>query len=94
MDLSGISDESSLYSWLYFDKQTSALIKLWLCSTDSSAAVQERYFEQGYLKFSSTQATFIEKFNSAQFSLENKTGKDYPNKLTHHIENYLKDIDT
>ncbi|KLT64451.1 MULTISPECIES: hypothetical protein [Pedobacter] len=82
LDLPDSADLSDLYQWLYLDRQNGAFIKLWFNSMDSSPAVEERYFEQGYLKFNEGQATFIEKYNSAQHTLINKTkNKPDPNFL-------------
>ncbi|WP_316851578.1 hypothetical protein [Pedobacter agri] len=77
------------FQWLYLEKVSGAFIKLWLKSQDSSPAIEERYFEQGYLKFNRNQATFIEKFNSAQYTLDRKP-VDYPdNQLNILIASYL-----
>lgn len=62
--------------WVYVDKQNLKISPLTLRSVDSSGEIQERFFDQGYLKFNGQNGTFIEKFNSAQHQLENKTGKD------------------
>ena len=59
------ADAEATYHWLYFDKITGSLIKLWFRSMDSSTEIEERYFEQGYLKFNKTEATYIEKHNSS-----------------------------
>ena len=82
-------DASEDFQWLYLEKKSKALIKLWLKSSDSSPAVEERYFEQGYLKFNSQQATFIEKFNSAQYTLERKPVQHLTEQLIILIESYL-----
>lgn len=84
------ADISQIYHWLYFDKLTSSMVKLWFRSMDSSAEIEERYFEQGYLKFSKTEATFIEKFNSSQHRLINHHVKSISNEAKNLIEDYLK----
>ena len=63
------ADLAEIFHWLYLEKQSQSLIKLWFRSMDSSADIEERFFEQGYLKFNSREATFIEKYNSAQHKL-------------------------
>ena len=65
------ADSWDAYHWLYFDKLSTSFVKLWFDSSDSSEAIEEGYFEQGYLKFSETEVTFIEKFNSSQHRLVN-----------------------
>ncbi|MET0572835.1 MAG: hypothetical protein ABWZ79_15530 [Pedobacter agri] len=89
LDLPENADLSDLYQWLYLDRQSGAFIKLWFNSMDSSPAVEERYFEQGYLKFNEGQATFIEKYNSAQHSLINKTKNKPDPKLLTLLEDYF-----
>lgn len=79
-----------IYHWLYLDKQTGALLKLWFHSKDASGEIEERYFEQGFLKFNNNQATFIEKFNSAQHTLENRRAKEIPGMLLAMVTEYLK----
>ncbi len=91
--LIGVSSENDLSNpqhWLYFDKLSSSLVKLWFRSSDSSAEIEERYFEQGYLKFSSTEATFIEKFNSSQHKLINYTKRAVSPHTHTLITGYLK----
>lgn len=78
------------FHWLYFDKATKSLVKLWFHSSDASAAIEERYFEQGYLKFSRTEATFIEKFNSFQHKLVNYSARPINADVDQLIVGYLK----
>lgn len=79
-----------VFHWLYFEKLSGSLVKLWLYSSDSSSAIEERYFEQGYLKFSSTEATFIEKFNSSQHKLVNYSARKLSANVQDMIEEYLR----
>jgi len=81
--------EGERFEWLYLEKKSGAMIKLWLRSRDSSPAVEERFFEQGYLKFNRTQGTFIEKFNSAQFSLDRNKVDQVSEELLEAITAYL-----
>lgn len=78
------------YHWLYFDKLSKSLVKLWFHSSDSSTAIEERYFEQGYLKFSETEGTFIEKFNSSQHKLINYSRRPLSPEIQALITDYLK----
>jgi hypothetical protein len=87
MDVS--ADPSDVFKWLYIDKESLTINQLWFKSTDSSDHVEERYFEQGYLKFNSKEGTFIEKFNSAQHQLINKSSEKLAADLTFTIEKYL-----
>jgi len=78
------------FHWLYFDKLSQSLVKLWFYSSDSSSAIEERYFEQGYLKFSDTEATFIEKFNSSQHKLVNYSRRPVSAEIEDLIDGYLR----
>ncbi|RZJ86721.1 MAG: hypothetical protein EOO20_17700 [Chryseobacterium sp.] len=69
LDLPNSTEEHELQHWFIYEKSSKAMVKLWLRATDSSLAIEERFFEQGYLKFSNTEATYIEKFNAAQHKL-------------------------
>ncbi len=89
LDLPENSELSDVFQWLYLDRKSGALVKLWFRSKDSSPAVEERFFEQGYLKFNDVQATFIEKYNSAQHSLFNQTKRTPDKNLLMLLENYL-----
>jgi hypothetical protein len=70
-DLAEDADLSEIFRWLILDKKTEQIQPLTFRSMDSSGEVQERFFEQGYLKFNEQSATYIEKFNSAQHQLDN-----------------------
>jgi hypothetical protein len=85
--IAGGADEES--QWLYLEKMSGAMIKLWLNSRDSSLAVEERYFEQGYLKFNKLKATYIEKFNAAQYTLDRQVVTSISEDLAGNIESYL-----
>jgi hypothetical protein len=55
--------------WLRIDKETLAITELTFSAMDSAGDIEERYFEQGYLKFNQNEGTYIEKYNSAQHPL-------------------------
>ena len=95
IELSGVDlplfQESSMAShWLLYDKISEGMIKLWLRSVDSSSEIEERYFEQGYLKFNKIEATYIEKFNSAQHKLYRKSEQQVSQQMINLIEGYFK----
>jgi len=90
LDLPGNASYTETCHWLYFDKQTGALMKLWFHTMDSSGEIEERYFEQGFLKFNGTQATFIEKYNSAQHTLDRRSTKEASPELISVLESYFK----
>lgn len=88
-DLDEKADIADLYLWLILEKQSGNIQKLAFRSMDSSGEVQERYFDQGYLKFNSQNGTYIEKFNSGQHQLENKTGQSLPIEINKALTSYL-----
>lgn len=92
-DLDPGSDPSDVFKWLYIDKASLTINLLWFSSMDSSGHVEERYFEQGYLKFNAKEGTFIEKFNSAQHHLVNKSSEKPSAELVDAIAKYLACFD-
>ena len=86
-----LHQEASMSShWLLYDKISEGMIKLWLRSVDSSSEIEERYFEQGYLKFNQMEATYIEKFNSAQHKLYRKSELQINQQMANLIEGYFR----
>ena len=89
-DLPQDEDVSKIYQWMRVSKDFQQASPLTFRSMDSSLEVEERYFEEGFLKFNRHSGTFIEKYNSAQHSLESKSNADVPADLTEAINNYLR----
>lgn len=54
------------FQWLRISKDFQEIKPLRLQSIDSSREVEERFFDEGYLKFNPKSGIFIEKFNSGQ----------------------------
>jgi hypothetical protein len=88
-DLNEDADSSSVYQWMKVDKSTLEVNPLSFRSMDSSAQVEERFFEEGYLKFNEHDGTFIEKFNSGQHQLTNRKNTLLSEPIKDRIENYL-----
>lgn len=88
-DLAEDEDPAVLYEWMMIDKSTLNISPLSFRAMDSSAQVEERFFEEGYLKFNQEVGTFIEKFNSAQHQLINRKDTELSDLLQMSIENYL-----
>jgi hypothetical protein len=62
-------DEGDLYEtfyWLKISKDHLQITELNLKSIDSSRDVEERFFDEGYLKFNADKGILIEKFNLGQ----------------------------
>lgn len=88
-DLPENADISEVFKWLILSKHTQQVQQLIFRSMDSSGEVQERFFDQGYLKFNSQNGTYIEKFNSGQHQLENKTGQLLSEEIFSALTNHL-----
>jgi hypothetical protein len=82
-------DASKIYQWMRVSKDFKHADPLTFRSMDSSVEVEERYFEEGFLKFNHHSGTFIEKFNSAQHKLEAKSSSEIPLDLTQAINDFL-----
>jgi hypothetical protein len=62
----------TIYKWLMIDKETLTITPLSFNSMDAAGEIEERFFEEGYLKFNNNIGTFIEKYNSAQHPLDRR----------------------
>lgn len=89
-DLPQDEDASKIYQWMRVSKDFQQASPLTFRSMDSSLEIEERYFEEGFLKFNRHSGTFIEKYNSAQHKLEAKSNSDIPHDLAEVINNYLQ----
>lgn len=89
-DMPDGADLAEIFHWLYLEKISGSLVKLWFRSMDSSADIEERFFEQGYLKFNAREATYIEKYNSAQHKLIKYNPEKVSTEVHAVIEDYLK----
>lgn len=88
-DLAGDVEVSQKFKWLRIDKETMKISALDFSSMDSSGEIEERYFEQGYLKFNQAMGTFIEKYNSAQHPLDRRLDWKFPTALENAISDFL-----
>lgn len=88
-DLPQDEDVSKIYQWMRISKDFKQASPLTFRSMDSSLEIEERYFEEGFLKFNRNSGTFIEKYNSAQHNLESKSSNELPQELTNVITNFL-----
>ncbi|RZK57914.1 MAG: hypothetical protein EOO87_01655 [Pedobacter sp.] len=88
-DLPAQASASEKFHWLKIDKSSLQISPLTFSSMDSHGEIEERYFDNGFLKFDSKTGTFIEKYNSAQHQLISKNDKILPEELIQQIEVYL-----
>lgn len=90
--LNGLPDNATAaekFHWLKIEKENMTITPLTFGAMDSSGEVEERYFEEGFLKFNSISGTFIEKYNSAQHPLMVLNGDTLPDQITNSIAAYF-----
>ena len=88
-DLPEAADISARFKWLRIEKETMQVSQLNFASMDSSEEIEERYFNEGYLKFNDSTGTFIEKYNSAQHPLNRILAFKMPSALENAIKEFL-----
>ncbi|TKC06710.1 hypothetical protein FA048_16040 [Pedobacter polaris] len=91
-DLPSDSEASSVFNWLRIDKETLNITQLTFSSMDSAGEIEERFFNEGYLKFNQTTGTFIEKYNSAQHPLDRRLTWKISTLLSNAIEDFIKQV--
>lgn len=74
--------------WLKVSKDLSEVKTLTLRAIDSSFEIEERFFDEGYLKFNHQKGIFIEKFNSGQHHYQSN-GKEHEPVLIHFLYHYF-----
>ena len=80
---------SDKFQWLKIDKATHGISPMVFRSMDSSEAIEERFFEEGFLKFGNTNGTYIAKFNSAQHQLLRMSPDEFSPLLQMAVAKYL-----
>lgn len=92
LDLPEIATAAERFHWLRIEKESLKISQLTFRSMDSSGEVEERYFEEGFLKFNQTIGTFIEKYNSAQHPLHHRNCTEVPPAIQKTIGEYLSQL--
>ncbi|WP_129713988.1 hypothetical protein [Pedobacter sp. SYP-B3415] len=87
--LPAATPHDDVYQWLLIETDSLQIHPLNFRSMDSSGQVQERFFDQGYLKFNELGGTFIEKFNVGQHQLDCIRKEQLPEDVTHCVSFYL-----
>ena len=77
------------FKWLMINKKTAIIKELHFQSMDSSHAIEERFFDLGYLKFDSEKGVFISKEPQAQHPLENAANNEIPHEIVEVVSKYL-----
>jgi hypothetical protein len=88
-DLGNDALAAEQFKWLKINKEDLAIIALHFSSMDSAGTIEERYFQEGYLKFDHETGTFIEKYNSAQYSLTRMTDLELSSPVAAAIADFL-----
>ncbi len=89
-DLPADAEPSHKFKWLRIAKTDLETETLIFQSMDSAGDLEERFFEQGYLKFNEIEGTFIEKYNSGQHPLHHRKNWKISTELSNHISDYLQ----
>lgn len=90
-DLANDAPISERLKWLRIDKETLVITTLIFNAMDSAGVIEERFFEQGYLKFNESEGTYIEKYNSAQHPLARRMVYRLSTPLKNAISEYLSE---
>lgn len=83
------STVDQIFHWLLFNKETKQIQHLTFRSLDSSSVLEERFFVEGFLKFSETEGTYIQKFNSGQFEVKNRSTEPLPEVIKEAVQRYF-----
>ncbi|RZK41824.1 MAG: hypothetical protein EOO90_09780 [Pedobacter sp.] len=83
---------SDKFRWLKIEKENRQINNLTFRSMDSAGDLEERFFEEGYLKFDDKIGTFIEKFNSAQHPLVRVADCEVSEIVEVAIEQYILEL--
>jgi hypothetical protein len=83
------ADSSEKFMWLRIDKETLEITRLTFRSMDAAGEIEERYFEEGFLKFNNEIGTYIEKYNSAQHPLDHRKNFRLSTALVNAINSFL-----
>lgn len=75
--------------WLLVTKITASIKKMQLRNSDASRAVQERYFDLGFLKYGGSSGVFIESAAKDLHHLAHKACEDIPTDYLLAIRAYL-----
>lgn len=81
--------EKRLYKWLIINKSNLSIKPMLLKTRDGSAAVQERFFDMGFLKYDAVSGVFIEAAAKDVHHLEHKGCEEIPSDYLSAIKAYL-----
>lgn len=85
------STADMIFYWLLFNKKTNEIQRLTFRSLDSSSVLEERFFVEGFLKFSETEGTYIEKYNSKQYLVRNLGASGLTETIHHAVQHFFSE---
>lgn len=85
---------SERFRWLRIEKSDLKVLSLTFQMMDAFGQIEERYFDEGFLKFNDIDGTYIEKYNAAQHRLERLDPTQPLVSLTEAIMGYLDQFTT
>lgn len=83
------AEPAAKFRWLKIGKEKLDISPFTFAAMDSAGEIEERFFEEGYLKFNHTDGTFIEKYNSAQHPLSNRQEWIMPTSLSNALVDFV-----
>ncbi len=89
LDVAADAPAQERLRWLRIELDSLAVSPLQFSSMDSAGEIQERFFEEGFLKFNNEIGTYIEKYNVTQHPLTNKTSSNLPENIKTAIASFL-----
>eukprot|EP01132_Coremiostelium_polycephalum_P021586 gene21586-25625_t len=75
-----------VFFWMIYHKERKEIQRLTFRSMDSSSVLEERFFIEGFLKFSNTEGTYIAKYNSGQYDLKHLKAAEFPQEISDAIQ--------
>ncbi|PYF75007.1 hypothetical protein [Pedobacter nutrimenti] len=78
-----------VFFWMIYHKERKEIQRLTFRSMDSSSVLEERFFIEGFLKFSNTEGTYIAKYNSGQYDLKHLKAAEFPQEISDAIQVYF-----
>lgn len=93
IDFEAAPEKHLIHYWLIHDKQSGLINRLTFSAMDSTSDLEERFFEEGFLKFNTQTGTYITKFNANQYELRVKPTSSLPITLEQQISCFLNATD-
>ncbi|MBB5440102.1 hypothetical protein HDC92_003800 [Pedobacter sp. AK017] len=83
------TEKKDHYKWLLINKRTMDVKEMRFNAMDSTAQIEERFFDLGYLKFDAQKGVYISKDPKEQYQLEKANCETVPEMIADAIAAYL-----